>query len=438
MFEAIRRDRREDPDVSIRELAVRHGVHRRTVRQALAAAEPPPRKVPVRTVPGLDPVRPLIDAMLRQDLDAPREQRHTALRVRERLLAEHRLVVAYSTVRDYVREARPRIATESRGQLKPPWWGWRTPMPGSVPSRTASVLSRKFLPGLGILDEALALSCRVSDDGRRDGWSDYPAEGGTNMVVAGRLGISRATVRKWRVRFVADRLDGLGDSPGLGRPQDHRCRCGEVIVKTLEESPRDATHWSTRSMAASVAMSQTAVSRIWRAFGLKPHLVEGFKLSPDPLFIDKVRDIVGLYLNSPDAALVLCEPAWVLRRALLGRGGFAVAGGLIVVVLFVLDRGDVADRGVESLVVVPVDPAGGGLFDLAPRVPDLAFVEDDLGLEQPDRGFHQRVVQGVADGADRAGDPGLHQGLGERQRRVLGGFNRSSQHRLVGARVGGR
>ncbi len=77
-------------------------------------------------------------------------------------------------------------------------------------------------------------------------------------------------------------------------------------MKTLEESPRDATHWSTRSMAASVGMSQTAVSRIWRAFGLKPHLVEGFKLSPDPQFIDKVRDIVGLYLNPPDAALVLC------------------------------------------------------------------------------------------------------------------------------------
>ena len=117
MFEAIRRDRRDDPDVSIRELAARHGVHRRTVRQALASAEPPPRKVPVRTAPVLDPVKPLIDAMLRQDLDAPRKQRHTALRVRERLLDEHQLVVAYSTVRDYVREARPRIAAEAGKQL---------------------------------------------------------------------------------------------------------------------------------------------------------------------------------------------------------------------------------------------------------------------------------------------------------------------------------
>ncbi|MBK8446313.1 MAG: hypothetical protein IPL41_06400 [Micropruina sp.] len=94
MFEAIRRERRDDPDVSIRELAARHGVHRRTVRQALASAEPPPRKVPVRTAPVLDPVKPLIDAMLRQDLDAPRKQRHTALRVRERLLDEHQLVTA--------------------------------------------------------------------------------------------------------------------------------------------------------------------------------------------------------------------------------------------------------------------------------------------------------------------------------------------------------
>ena len=110
MFEAIRRDRRDDPDVSIRELAARHGVHRRTVRQALASAEPPTRKVPRRVAPVLDPVKPLIDAMLVEDLTAPRKQRHTALRVRVRLLEEHQLVVAYSTVRDYVRDARPRIA----------------------------------------------------------------------------------------------------------------------------------------------------------------------------------------------------------------------------------------------------------------------------------------------------------------------------------------
>ena len=117
VFEAIRRDRRDDPDVSIRELAVRHGVHRRTVRQALVSAEPPARKVPLRVAPVLDPVKPLIDAMLREDLTAPRKQRHTALRVRVRLLEEHQLVVAYSTVRDYVRDARPRIAAEAGKQL---------------------------------------------------------------------------------------------------------------------------------------------------------------------------------------------------------------------------------------------------------------------------------------------------------------------------------
>jgi len=117
VFEAIRRDRRDDPDVSIRELATRHGVHRRTVRQALVSAEPPARKVPLRVAPVLDPVKPLIDAMLREDLDAPRKQRHTARRIRERLIEEHHVTVAYPTVRDYVRDARPRIAAEAGKQV---------------------------------------------------------------------------------------------------------------------------------------------------------------------------------------------------------------------------------------------------------------------------------------------------------------------------------
>jgi hypothetical protein len=119
--------------------------------------------------------------------------------------------------------------------------------------------------------------------------------------------VNRATVRKWRGRFVQHRLDGLLDEPRPGAPRTIGDDDVErVIVATLEQTPADATHWSTRSMANATGMSQSAVSRIWRAFGLKPHLVDEFKLSPDPLFIDKVRDVVGLYLNPPDAAVVLC------------------------------------------------------------------------------------------------------------------------------------
>jgi transposase len=106
---------------------------------------------------------------------------------------------------------------------------------------------------------------------------------------------------------MAQRLEGLHDEPRPGAPRSIGDDDVEMlIVKTLEETPADATHWSTRSMANATGMSQSAVSRIWRAFGLKPHLVDTFKLSPDPLFVDKVRDIVGLYINPPDAALVLC------------------------------------------------------------------------------------------------------------------------------------
>jgi len=133
------------------------------------------------------------------------------------------------------------------------------------------------------------------------------AEGKSNTQVAGELGIQRATAGKWRSKFVAQGLDGLHDEPRPGAPRTIGDDAVEaVVVKTLEETPLDATHWSTRSMAKATGMSQSAISRIWRAFGLKPHLVETFKLSPDPLFVEKVRDVVGLYLNPPDAALVLC------------------------------------------------------------------------------------------------------------------------------------
>jgi transposase len=133
------------------------------------------------------------------------------------------------------------------------------------------------------------------------------AEGASNIQVAQRLGVSRPTVTKWRSRFVARRLEGLADEPRPGAARKLTDEQVErVIVTTLETTPADATHWSTRSLARALGMNQTAVSRIWRAFGLKPHLTEAFKLSTDPQFIDKVRDVVGLYLNPPEAALVLC------------------------------------------------------------------------------------------------------------------------------------
>lgn len=121
------------------------------------------------------------------------------------------------------------------------------------------------------------------------------------------LSVAQQTVSKWRNRFATDRLDGLLDAPRPGAPRTiDDARVDAVIAKTLETVPKNATHWSTRSMARETGLSQTAVSRIWRAFGLQPHRQETFKLSTDPLFVDKVRDIVGLYLAPPSKALVLC------------------------------------------------------------------------------------------------------------------------------------
>ena len=117
----------------------------------------------------------------------------------------------------------------------------------------------------------------------------------------------RNTVAKWRRRFEAERLDGLVDEPRPGQPRTITdAMVDEVITKTLESAPKDATHWSTRSMAAEVGLTQSAVHRIWRAFGLQPHRAETFKLSRDPQFVAKVRDVVGLYLNPPERAVVLC------------------------------------------------------------------------------------------------------------------------------------
>src|SRR3954447_8665624 len=146
--------------------------------------------------------------------------------------------------------------------------------------------------------QALALRCRIV----------LAAAGGAlNRDIAHDLKCNAVTVGKWRARFAEKRLDGLIDEPRPGQPRKITDDMVErVIVATLESTPDDgSTHWSTRSLAAKVGMNQTAISRIWRTFGLKPHRVEDFKLSTDPQFVDKVRDVVGLYLNPPYAAVVL-------------------------------------------------------------------------------------------------------------------------------------
>ena len=133
------------------------------------------------------------------------------------------------------------------------------------------------------------------------------AEGGSDIAVAAQLKVNRLTVGRWRRRFALQRLDGLLDEPRPGAPRKIQdAQVETVVARTLESVPKGATHWSTRLLAAELGMSQSAVSRIWRAFGLKPHRSETFKLSKDPLFVEKVRDIVGLYMSPPERAVVLC------------------------------------------------------------------------------------------------------------------------------------
>lgn len=131
--------------------------------------------------------------------------------------------------------------------------------------------------------------------------------GSTNAGVARALGVSRPSVITWRQRFLEHRLDGLVDRPRSGAPrQVGDDEIEHLIALTLGTQPEGATHWSTRAMAKRAGLSQTMVSRVWRAFGLQPHRQETFKLSSDPAFVDKVRDVVGLYMSPPDRALVLC------------------------------------------------------------------------------------------------------------------------------------
>ena len=199
--------------------------------------------------------------------------------------------------------------------------GWRTVSPMAIKGRPKAVLllsdeERETLERWARRPksaQALALRCRIVL---------ACADGATNKAVAADLGVNQATVSKWRRRFVVHRLDGLSDAPRPGAPRSITDADVErVIVKTLEETPTDATHWSTRSMADEAGMSQSAISRIWRAFGLKPHLIDDFKLSPDPQFIDKV----GFPSNHGGLLIDCCR---LLAGSRLGViGGAAVASG---------------------------------------------------------------------------------------------------------------
>ena len=133
------------------------------------------------------------------------------------------------------------------------------------------------------------------------------AAGASNAAVAAKLRTTGFTVGLWRNRFIAEGVVGLGDEPRPGAPREIGDEKVEQVVRlTLEKTPKGATHWSSRMLAARTGLSQSTISRIWRAFGLKPHRTESFQLSTDPLLVDKVRDIVGLYLDPPHHALVLC------------------------------------------------------------------------------------------------------------------------------------
>ena len=133
------------------------------------------------------------------------------------------------------------------------------------------------------------------------------AGGADNKAVAAQLGCAAATVGKWRSRFVEDRLDGLVDEPRPGRPRTITVeQVEDVVVATLESTPANATHWTRAKMAQRTGLSKSTIGRIWAAFDLKPHRADGFKLSTDPLFVEKVHDIVGLYIDPPESAVVLC------------------------------------------------------------------------------------------------------------------------------------
>ena len=132
-------------------------------------------------------------------------------------------------------------------------------------------------------------------------------DGHNNIDIAARVGMSNSVIGYWRGRFLADRLTGLYDEPRPGAPRSiSDQQVAQLIRKTLKTKPTDGTHWSCRSIAAETKLSKSTVHRVWKAFGIQPHRQKHFKLSTDPFFVEKVRDIVGLYLNPPDKAMVLC------------------------------------------------------------------------------------------------------------------------------------
>jgi transposase len=162
----------------------------------------------------------------------------------------------------------------------------------------AERLELKALTSRGKTGQALALRARIVL---------ACAQGLENQEVASQLKIDKDTVGKWRWRFVEHRIDGLRDAPRCGAPRTiDDARIEAVIVRTLESVPKNATHWSSRGMAKASGLSTSSVQRIWRAFGLQPHRLETFKLSTDPDFVSKVRDVVGLYVAPPERAVVLC------------------------------------------------------------------------------------------------------------------------------------
>lgn len=157
------------------------------------------------------------------------------------------------------------------------------------------------------LESLAGRRCTAQGLARRARIALLAAEGLENNEICAELDVDANTVGKWRRRFAERRVNGLFDEPRSGRPREiGDDEITETIRLTLETTPRDATHWSLRSMAQAVGHAPSTVQRIWQAFGLQPHRVESFKLSTDPLFVEKVRDIVGLYMVPPEKALVLC------------------------------------------------------------------------------------------------------------------------------------